>query len=278
MKKLVILLTLLVFFSLPAFCGKVDTVMIYSAAMHKNIPCVVIRPDDYLTAHHRFPVVYLLHGYSDNYSGWVTKVPEIKKDADLYQMILVCPDGGYSSWYLDSPVDSTFRYETYIALEVPAYIDSHYRTIADRMHRAITGLSMGGAGALYLAIRHKDFFGAAGSMSGGVDIRPFPNNWDLKLRLGDMKTHPENWGKNSVINVVDSLKNGELRIIFDCGVSDFFYQVNEQLHQKLLRMGIDHDYIQRPGHHSWAYWSNSIGYQLLFFSKFFHGENQIGKD
>src|SRR5690242_14429958 len=145
------------------------------------------------------------------------------------------------------------KYETDIAIEIPKYIDAHYRTIADRKARAITGLSMGGHGALYLAIKHKDIFGAAGSMSGGVDFRPFPNNWDIVKDLGDYEHNKEVWDKNVVVNLVDSLHNNELALIFDCGVSDFFIDVNRALHKKLLDVKIDHDYVERPGVHSWEY-------------------------
>ena len=161
------------------------------------------------------------------------------------------------------------KYETNIALEIPAYIDSAYRTVANRNARAISGLSMGGHGALYLAIRHQNIFGAAGSMSGGVDFRPFPENWGIKKYLGDYATHKSNWDNNVVINLVDSLQNGALAIIFDCGVSDFFIQVNRNLHQKLLDKKIDHDYIERPGEHNWPYWNNSVQYQLVFFRNYF---------
>ena len=149
------------------------------------------------------------------------------------------------------------------------------RTIADRKARAITGLSMGGHGALYLAIRHENIFGAAGSMSGGVDFRPFPDKWDIKKYLGDYATHADNWNRNTVINLVDSLHNGELKIIFDCGVGDFFLQVNRDLHQKLLAEKIEHDYIERPGEHNWDYWTNSVKYQLLFFRQYFIQQNVL---
>ena len=128
---------------------------------------------------------------------------------------------------------------------------------------------MGGHGGLYLGIRHRDLFGAAGSTSGGVDFRPFPDNWGIKKDLGEMATHQENWDNNTVMNVVDSLHNGELAIIFDCGVDDFFLTVNRNLHAKLLDKKINHDYIERPGGHSGAYWRNSIDYQILFFLKYF---------
>jgi len=80
--------------------------------MHKDIKCVVIRPVMVSNERIRLPVVYLLHGYSGNYSNWITKVPDLKKYADEYKLLIVCPDGDYSSWYFDSPVDPSMRYET----------------------------------------------------------------------------------------------------------------------------------------------------------------------
>jgi len=256
-------------FIITSHAASVDTILIYSNSMHKNVKCVVIKPAGYEDEKQRFPVLYLLHGWSGDYSNWVLKVPALLQEVDESGCIVVCPDGAFNSWYFDSPVNTSIRYETNVALEIPAYIDAHYRTIADRKARAITGLSMGGHGALYLAIRHEDVFGAAGSMSGGVDFRPFPNNWDIKKVLGDYSTHAENWNKNVVVDLVDSLHNGDLKMIIDCGVGDFFLQVNRNLHQKLLAAKIDHDYIERPGEHNWDYWSNSIKYQLLFFHDYF---------
>ena len=102
--------------------------------------------------------------------------PELGKIADEKGIIFVCPDGK-NSWYWDSPKNPSYRYETFISNELINYIDANYPTVASRDKRAITGLSMGGHGALYNAIRHKDVFGAAGSTSGGVDIRTFSNQW-----------------------------------------------------------------------------------------------------
>src|SRR5690606_1283607 len=133
------------------------------------------------------------------------------------------PDGGVTSWYFDSPIDPQMQYETYMSKELITRIDQTYRTLSDRSGRAITGLSMGGHGAFYLAFKHQDIWGAAGSMSGGVDLRPFPNNWDLAKRLGNYAEHKENWETNTVINLVHQLEGDHLKLIFDCGSSDFFY-------------------------------------------------------
>ncbi|HEX9510195.1 MAG TPA: alpha/beta hydrolase family protein [Puia sp.] len=274
MKRLLPLLFVILSFS--ACAGQADIILIHSPAMKKDIKCVVIRPTrpghpatDRGTSSDSFPVIYLLHGHSGSYAQWPATAPQLKQEADEFGILFVCPDGGYGSWWFDSPVDPSIRYETFVTKELVPYIDSHYPTMADRQHRAITGLSMGGHGGLYLGIRHQDLFGAAGATSGGVDFRPFPNNWDLKKDLGDLAGHQENWDNNTVTHAVEGLQNGALKIIFDCGVDDFFLQVNRDLHHKLLERKIDHDYIERPGGHNGAYWRNSIDYQVLFFRKYF---------
>ena len=250
-----------------ASAASVDTVEVESAAMHKKIKTVVITPSGYSSGD-AFPVVYLLHGFGDNYATWVKNVPAIKEDADLYGIVIVCPDGN-RSWYMDSPVNFAIRYETFISKELVSYIDGHYKTKKDRSARAITGLSMGGHGGLYLSIKHQDIYGAAGSMSGGVDLRPFPNNWDLALLLGTYAQYPQNWEQNSVINLLYLLTPNSLALTIECGTEDFFYKVNEALHQQLLYRNIPHDYTTRPGVHNWDYWSNAVHYQLLFMHRYF---------
>lgn len=258
--------------SIISFAGTADTILVPSTVMHTSARCVVIKPDSYKKKGNSYPVVYLLHGYSGSYNNWIRKVPELKDYADQFQLIIVCPDGNYSSWYFDSPVDSSMRYETYIGTEVVQYIDAHYRTIADKDHRAITGLSMGGHGALFLAFRHQDIFGAAGSLSGGVDLSESRNKYDVAKRIGDTVSHAREWHDLTVLNVVENYANTGLKLFIDCGIKDIFINGNRALHQKLLSLKIPHDYIERPGEHNWEYWRNGIPYHLLFFKKFFNSK------
>ena len=86
----------------------------------------------------RYPVVYLLHGHGDNYTCWINIKPELPQIASQYGFIVVCPDGK-RSWYWDSPLHKDMQFETYISDELVHYIDSHYRTVADRRARAIAG-------------------------------------------------------------------------------------------------------------------------------------------
>jgi len=272
MKKNLLLLLCLTAFVVNAIAAKVDTVETYSDAMKKKIKAIVVKPDSYTTGT-EYPVVYLLHGAGGNYTDWTKNAPKIRENVDALNIIIVCPDGGVTSWYWDSPVDPTYKYETYVTKELIPFIDKSYKTIKTRNGRAITGLSMGGHGGLYLGIRHQDLFGAAGSMSGGVDIRPFPKNWDMAKRLGDYATNPDNWEKYTVTNQLHLITPKSIAIIFDCGTEDFFYKVNTELHDKMVERNIEHDFIVRPGAHNWQYWSNAVNYELLYFSTFFKKNN-----
>ncbi|NOZ74506.1 MAG: esterase family protein [FCB group bacterium] len=259
----------LVFGLISILCGgQVKTVYVESQALHKTMPAIVVTPDSYGESNERFPVVYLLHGYSGNYQNWADKA-DLGSASDRYGIILVCPEGGYNSWYLDSPVDSSSQYESWIMNDLLPWIDRNYSTIADKHYRAITGLSMGGQGALYLAIRHPDLFGAAGSMSGGVDLRYSTKRWEIADKLGSFEDYPERWEANSVVGMVDQIQPDSLALFIDCGVNDFFIEVNRTLHRELLERKIPHEYIERPGGHSWAYWTHALDYHLLFFRQAF---------
>ena len=264
------LLIFVCFFSVKLFAGKVDTVSIYSNSMHKYINAVVIKPDSYKKKKNSFPVVYLLHGYDGWFSNWIIRVPLLINYADQYQTLIVCPDGAKSSWYFDSPIDTAYRYETHVATELVNFIDKNYRTIADKNHRAITGLSMGGHGALFLALRHPNVFGAAGSISGVVDLKESKNRFDISKRIGDTILHAKEWHDFTVINLIENYIGTDVKIIFDCGDRDIFIDGNRRLHQKMLQLKIAHEYTERTGFHNWDYWSNAIPFQLLYFQRFFY--------
>lgn len=267
--KLKLILLFLICKTIIVNASQVDTVIVVSKSMNKSISNIVILPDSYSTQKESFSVLYLLHGAGSDYTSWVSRVPKIKEYVDNYNIIIVCPDGGFTSWYFDSPIDEKMNYETYLSKELIDVIDNKYNTSAEKSHRAITGFSMGGHGAFYLAFKHQDIWGAAGSMSGGIDIRPFPNRWDLKKRLGNYSEHQEYWEKNTVINMVYKLTDGNLKLIFDCGIDDFFYDANKRLHEKLIERNIPHDFIEHPGSHNWNSWSNYLKYHLLFFNDYF---------
>ena len=247
-----------------------DTVEVMSQAMDRAIKNVVVKPDGY-SPDRRYPVLYLLHGAYGCYSDW-SKKANLDSLANVYGVIIVCPDG-QDSWYFDSPVDSTMQFETYVSKELVTYVDSHYSTYAHRYMRAITGLSMGGHGALFLAFRHPDVFWSCGSMSGNMDIYPYPDSWHIKDRLGPRDENPQRWRDHTVCSQVNLVKDCPLQpaqnIIIDDGLNDIFIKNNIALHDQLVEAGIDHDFTVRPGRHSWDYWVNSLDYHMMFFAKAF---------
>ena len=273
MKKVFyLLMSALLLTAVESVAGNVDTIKVHSNCMNKDIAVTVTYPTATKANKNRhYPVVYLLHGAYANEYKWLELKPNLPQLADEKEMIFVTPYV-LNSWYFDSPINEDFKYETFVIKEVLPYIDAHYPTIADREHRGVTGLSMGGHGAFYLGIRHKEMFGAICSMSGGVDIRPFPLNWNIPDMLGEMASNRQRWDENTAMELVKQLKNHDVEIAFDCGESDFFIEVNKALHERLLSLGIDHDFSTRPGGHTDQYWANSLDYQLLFFQKYFSGE------
>lgn len=250
--------------------GLLQVVEVESKKMGRNISNLVVLPEDYFEeTNNHYPVLYLLHGYSGNHMAWQEHV-DLTKYATKFHFIIVCPDG-QDSWYFDSPIDPAFQFETYITQELRAYIENNYRVVNDRKYRAVTGLSMGGHGALWLAWRHPEIYGMCGSMSGGVDITTIKNRYKIDKRLGKYANNAASWKSHSVINLVPSIKQeDEQFIIIDDGTSDIFIKDNRALHAALKKHKIKHEYRERPGRHSWDYWVESLNQHLTAFSNRIH--------
>ncbi|AUD04335.1 alpha/beta hydrolase [Spirosoma pollinicola] len=273
--------------TLPLYAAKVDSLDVPSAVMKKNLRAVVVLPDSYASAGKNktmYPVLYLLHGGFGHFNDWITKTPDktlIHRLADQYNLIIVMPEGEVFSYYVDSPVIKDSQFETYLTKEVIAKIDNTYRTIRTPKGRVITGLSMGGYGALYLATRHPDLYCAAGSMSGALNLDM--NAWKLppdatknikaefEKILGPFDQAPDGWASYSVVGMADKMKTNGLKLVIDCGVDDFLIEPNRELHHRLVFNQTPHDYSERPGGHSWEFWQNALPYQVLFFSKVLNG-------
>lgn len=267
MKKLTVLLFLLVALSASAF--RVDTIAVPTRHLDSPLEVVVVVPDG-ASAAAPASTVFLLNGFGGCHRDWIDRAPRVGELADRFGMVLVCPNGR-NSWYWNSPLNPGMQMESAITEDVVPYIDSHYPTVNDPKKRAVSGLSMGGHGAFWLGSRHPDIFGAIGAMSGGVDIVPFPKSWKMATQLGPYETNKERWRQHSVMSCIPALKANGQKIIFDCGVDDFFAGVNNELHRRLVDEKIPHDFTSRPGAHSWNYWRNSILYHLTFFNEVFNG-------
>lgn len=266
MKKNLLLPVFALLAVLPGIAARVDTVALATKFVQPSpVKATIIVPDKASTE--RCPTVYLLNGFGGDYRSWSIICPRLPELADCYGMVIVMPDGR-DSWYYDSPVDGGMQMESFIVKELVPYVDANYPTVAEAGKRAITGLSMGGHGGLYLGIRHPDVWLTAGSTSGGVNIEPFTAKWKLAERLGPYEGNEEVWRANTVINMLDQIKPG-MNVIFDCGTEDFFAGVTVDLHERMLAKGIPHDYISRPGTHCSAYWANSVLFQLLYFNEIF---------
>lgn len=263
-RRLSLLIAAAVVLAMSATAAVTDTLTIVSRHLDSPEKVTVTVPDAAADPAARLSTVYLLNGYSGDHTSWTKLRPDMRELADRYGIVIVMPDGR-DSWYWDSRPG--LEMESFITEDLVPYIDSHYPVVADRSRRAISGLSMGGHGAMWLAARHSDIWGSAASMSGGLDIRPFPRRWGMARLIG---TDKDVWEAHTVINLVPLIKEGNLNILFDCGTDDFFIDVNRNMHRALLDAGVPHDYTERPGGHSGKYWANSILYHLLFFNEAFN--------
>ena len=278
MRKIVLILLLLPFFAHGQ--GKVDTLSVYSQVMDKSLQIAVTTPSTYEESEENLPVLYLLHGGSGAFDDWhkkVTKPGLLNELSDKHNLIIVSPGVGPSSYYFDSPLLDSVQYETYIIKELIPFIDENYSTLAQKESRAISGLSMGGHGAIMLSAKHPDLFIAAGSMSGVMNIDT--RMWEVgdglknmrragqKQMLGDI-TYETPFSKYTAVGLVEEMKNNGLALIIDCGVDDFLISTNRQLHELLLDNGTPHEYIERPGSHTWSYWTEALPVHLLFFDRY----------
>ena len=263
-----------------SYAGTVDSIEVVSAAMNKTYKAAVVTPASYTKNTASYPVLYLLHGGGGHFGDWLSSTPDkmlVKNLADQYNMIIVMPEGETFGWYLDSPFDPNNKFETHIIKEVIPKIDATYRTVKSNKGRVITGLSMGGHGAMYLSTRHPDMFCAAGTMSGAMDMNytKFRVNEDFQKSmkdrfqklLGTSDVSNEVYVNNSIVNMTETIKKNGLATIIDCGVDDFLIEANRELHRRLVYNNTPHDYTEHPGGHTWPYWENSLPYHILFFHK-----------
>jgi S-formylglutathione hydrolase FrmB len=269
---------ILITFCQTTRAAKVDSLDIPSTLMRKTYKAAVILPASYAKSKAAYPVLYLLHGGFGHYRDWIDKTPDrelLLRLADGYNLIVVLPEGEVFSYYIDSPVEKQSQFESYIIKDVVPKIDDTYRTNRSSKARAISGLSMGGYGALYLSSRHTDIFCAAGSMSGALN--PDMSGWKLSPEMAvNIKNafsaimgpiESVDYSIYSIISMADLIKKNGTKLIFDCGVDDFLIEPNRELHRRLLFNQTPHDYSERPGGHSWDYWQNSLPHHFLFFAE-----------
>jgi S-formylglutathione hydrolase FrmB len=213
------------------------------------------------------PVLIMLHGYGGDYKQW-NNIINIQEYADKYHFIIVCPDGGgKDSWYFDSPILKDSKYESFFIEEYLPYIKNNYPVDTNGIF--ITGLSMGGHGAMYLFLRHPELFASAGSTSGVLDLNYSGLKYSsLSNKLGEYNDNQERFDEYSSIKYLDNVKFGTSHpFIFDCGNKDHLYQANKNFKAKCDSLGINAFYFSFPGRHNRMYWKESIPWHFEFFNR-----------
>lgn len=258
-----------------------------SRILHKKVRYTVYLPFDYQTSTRYYPVVYLLHGYTDNDMGWIQFgeanliLDEAIGKQEITPMILVMPDGGVS-WYINN-FDSTVNYEDFFFKEFVPAIESQYRIRAEKRYRGVAGLSMGGFGTLVYAMRHPDMFASCAALSAaimtddeisGMDSTAW-NRWPVTLYGQHSGTerltpHLNSYNPISIAGTADPEKLRSTRIYIDCGDDDYLTTGNATLHIVLTRRRIPHEYRSRDGMHQWSYWRSGLPDALKFIGTGFH--------
>ncbi len=266
-----------------------ESLTVTSPVLGRDVKYSIYLPADYERSNRIYPVLYLLHGYSDDETGW-TQFGEAHlaadraiQQGDAAPMIIVMPDAGVS-WYINN-YDGKVKYEDFFVKDFIPYIDATYRTRANRRYRAIAGLSMGGYGALALATKHPDLFCATAPLSAGVltDDEIVLSTDDMwKVVMGDLYGKKELTGKNrltdhytknSILHIVANGNVEELKKIryyIDCGDKDFLIKGNMALHSAMIDKKIPHEFRVREGAHNWTYWRTALPEVLKFVSTSFH--------
>lgn len=259
-----------------------------SQILGKKVRYTIYLPSDYETSNRKYPVVYLLHGYTDNDTGWLQFgeanliADEAIAKREIPPMIIVMPDGGVS-WYINNH-DGTVKYEDFFFKEFIPEIEKLYRIRAEKAYRGVSGLSMGGHGALVFALRHPEMFAACAAFSSGiftdeeVIANPDPQwarvfgpvygaNLKGQDRINDhLKSH-------SPIHIVKNAKPDafkSVRFYLDCGDDDFLYKGNSTFHIVLRDLKIEHEFRVRNGGHTWTYWRTGLADGLKFIGESFH--------
>jgi len=269
--------------------GKVsEGKLIKSSILNKEVRYTIYLPAGYETSERSYPIVYLLHGYTDDDTGWL-QFGEINRYADkaisdgtIPPMIIVMPDGGVS-WYMNS-YDGKEKYEDFFVKEFMPSIEKMYKIKTQKKFRGIAGLSMGGFGSLNFALKYPELFAAVAPLSAAIwddnamettptesYDRTFAQLFGRDLKGKDRLSKA--WYDNSALKLVETKSVEDLKKVrywIDCGDDDFLTKGNCLLHIALTEKKIPHEYRVRDGGHTWDYWRTGIIPALEFIGKSFH--------
>jgi S-formylglutathione hydrolase FrmB len=249
---------------------RVQMIPFASKMVGRVLPYNVLLPLDYeepAARGKRYPVLYLLHGLFGHYDNWMTNT-KLSDYAAKYSMIIIMPEGN-DNWYTDSETSPADKYETYIVQELIPDVQRRYRTIEAREGRAITGLSMGGYGALKFGVKHPEMFVFVGSMSGALraaswaetDLRGLEAIWRTLAPVYGPENSPVR-AANDVFKLIRELTSSQVAalpyVYLDCGTEDPFLSSSRSMSEILLAHKIPHEYRELPGTHSWTYWDSQV--------------------
>lgn len=234
----------------------------FSQIIGKTVGAYVILPD---VGKPPFATFYLLHGLSDDYTIWLRRT-RIEWYVRKLPLIVVMPDGfrGFYTNHAKGPA-----YATYIGEELPAFIERNFPALPERSFRCIGGLSMGGYGALRVALAYPDRFASANSHSGCLAIANLKNEHLPAYEWLPMFGPRPAGTKHDLVYLAKlALKSPPLpQLRIDCGRGDFLIQHNRFYHRQLQKLRIAHEYEEFPGEHTWDYWDKHVRKALRFHAR-----------
>ena len=210
-----------------------------------------------------YKTLWLLHGLSCDYSSWARKT-SIERYAEEYGIAVVMPDGG-RSWYTDTVCGD--NYFTFITKELPETCRACFKGMSDkREDNIVGGFSMGGYGAMKMALTYPENYGACISLSGALDItrKGRPVNLAEWQAIFDynMKTPDELEGtKHDLFALLhEDVKEGRVlpKLYLWCGVDDSLIDINRRFCGELEALGIEHTFVESEGDHTWKWWDMHI--------------------
>ena len=266
MKKYIFSIILFVGFIFQLFSQQ--QFVLKSDNLTNNDTVWVFTPSDYHDNNNQaYPAIYLLHGWSGNYHQW-NDIINCQEYADKFGFIIICPDGLYDSWYINSPAISNSQFTDFFFQELMPFVTKKFNINLNKVF--ISGLSMGGHGALYLFEQKPKLFKSAGSLSGVLDFRLSSNKYSINKYLG-LKNQIEVQhilDQYSVSGNIQNIASSGKEIIFSCGTEDPFYQINNNFKQKCDSLNIKATYIVSSGGHNYQYWNSAIKHHFIFFKQF----------
>ena len=281
--RFLILSFLLGSLSTVAMAGKIVTDSIQSTTLSGAwVKYNVYLPYGYESGAGQFPVVYLLHGFTDTYSAWAEKgqlqtvADELIESGEIERMIIIMPNAGgpdtYNTWngYMNMP---GWPYEDFFFKELIPTVERKYRVRADKGHRAIMGLSMGGGGSVMYTQRHPELFSSCYAMSAWLESdggQRREEGVDDKVYLVSqaMKQHSAlQFIEHADDDTLDQLR--QVKWFIDCGDDDFLLDLSLRLHQLMRNRKVKDELRVRNGIHNWEYWHTALRLALPFASRNF---------